>query len=379
MRRKIIQAVERVSSPFVSFKKGKQELCHQHSIDSPRQMPLGKGSEYEDLRISKPLSVSTNRRGLINWSRWDGDLWETTSLWAYHKTTLVFLAVRTRKELRLAQSRSVHRTDQSLDDFWCRYYSATYLATIGLQRLNEHIVETSAIKFLLRTAPPKIYSRLVRPAQALDIVSFELAQHFKDLLKARRIIVHREHNPMYFQMAVERFRRGAYKAQMRTSDRIDNKKYRMQIKAASGQGWASQYGSIRHVRPALNDDILSYKHREDMYNADPLHLTILPLTHIIMVSVRMLEASLKQIDDFLYAKLNKLPKSTFNAICSLLQTTFTAQRELYELQTEIAALRYYRLHYFRDSFTEAEVELGTRLWQRICSTPRTVVIDNDRT
>jgi hypothetical protein len=374
MRRKLIQAVERVDSRQIGTEKRKQQFRNLQSADSLKTIPPGKSSKYEELRISKPMPISTNRRGLFNWSRWNGDLWETTSLWAYHRTTLVFLAIRAHRELRLAQSRSVDRTTQIVDDFWCRYYSATYLATISLQRLNEHIVETSAISFLLRTAPSKIYNRLVRPAQSLDIVSFELAQHFKDLLKTRRVLPHREHNPMYFQMAVERFRRIASKNQMRTNDRIDNKKQRMQAKDAFGLGWARLYGNTRHVRPALNNRILGHKDRVDLCSVYPLNWTISPLTDTIMFCLRNLEASLLQVDNFLYAKLDTLPKSSFNVVHRLLQTAFAAQRELYELRTEFTALRYYRLHHFPDSFSEAEVELGKRLWQRMCSTTRAKVI-----
>jgi hypothetical protein len=363
MRQKVIRAVKVKSSQNLGARIVSAPVWRQQSADSP-QRQVDPSSNYEPIRISQPLPTSTNRRGFINWSRWDGKQWDITSLWAYHQTSLVFLAQRTYKNLRNAQSRSLHRTPKLREDFWIKYHRASYEAIMGLQSLNAYVVETMVIGFLLRTAPMKIYRRVMGPGRAIDLASHELAHHMINLLHLRRIILLREHNPMYFDMAVQQYRSRSRRRETVQGNRLDDKKHRMHTKYELGPGWSVRHGTIRHVRPDSIHDNSSQEDMDQLCSELPQRWTVSPLINAIGKLNRDVYASFKQLEKELSSTIDTLPPSAFTPTTRLLQAAFHARKELQELQIEISALRYYRIHRFPDGFSEEEIRLGKKLWQQ---------------
>jgi hypothetical protein len=364
MRQKVIRAAKEKGSQGLSVKTVSGPVRRQQSTDSPKQRRPDPSSNYKPIRISQPLPTSTNRRGLVNWSRWDGKQWDITSIWAYHQTSFVFLAQRTHKKLRDAQSRSLHRTPKLREDFWTKYYRASYEAIMSLQSLNAYVVETMVISFLLRTAPNKIYRRFIRPGRAIDLACHEIAHHMVNLLQLRRIRLLREHTPMYFDIAVQQYRSRSRKREIIQSNRLDDKKHRMHTKYELGPGWSVRHGAIRHVRPDSMHDNLRREDLNQNYSGFPPRWTVSPLINAIEELSRDVYTSFKKFELVLSSKIDTLLPATFIRTTRLLQAYFDVRKELSELQIEMNALRCYRMHRFPDGFSEEEIKLGKRLWQQ---------------
>jgi hypothetical protein len=364
MRQNVMRTAKKKSLQRLGVNIVNSPVWRQQFADSRSQRQLDPSSGYEPLRISQPLPTSTNRRGFINWSRWDGRQWDVTSIWAFHRTSWAFLAQRTHKKLRDAQSRSLHRTPKLREDFWIKYYRASYEAIMSLQSLNAYVVQTMAIGFLLRTAPNKIYRRVVRPERAMQLACYAIVHQMTNLLQLRRIRLLREHNPMYYAMAVQQYQSQSRKRETIYSNRLDDKKHRMHSKYELGPGWSVRHGTIRHVRPDSMHDNLCPEDLSQSYNLSPPRWTISPLVNAIEDLSRDLHLPSKQLAQILSSTIDILPPSTFTAITRSIQASFDIRRELNELRTEMSALRYYRIHRFPDGFSEEEIKLGKRLWQQ---------------
>lgn len=355
MRQQALRAAKTNGSQKVIAVKARQSQSKSSSTDGRRLV-------HQKIPLSTPLPFPTNRRHLFNWSRWDGRLWETTALWAYHKSRFVHVAKHTQESLRLAQTLWFKQLVPR-DGFWYKHYRGAHIANHSIQSFHLLRFETSAIMFILKTSPAQVDKRILHTLGALDTVSYEFALYVEQLQKLRNIRAQRTHNPLYFIAAVDRLRRTAVGRHNFTKDRIFEKNIRTNRKLAHGRDWKDISSRFQYTQPKAKAN-----HWQESFviacNACPPRWTIEPVLHMVAISIGRLNYCSSTIEDFSNASRRTLSNSTFNQIRELLRMLSVCSWDLGLLSEETAALRYYRLHHFPDSFRNDEPQLWKQYWQR---------------
>jgi hypothetical protein len=361
MRQKALRASRTCGSH-----KGHLEAVRHSQCSRPPQKPRASGTDGHHLihlkiPLPRPLPFTTNRRALFSWSRWDGRLWETTALWAYHKSQFVHVAKRTQDSLRSAQTQLLERP-VSGTHFWHTHYTNVHIANQSMHDFYLLIHETTAIKFILKTSPMKIQKRMYHTIAALDSGSFQIWLHVNLLHTLRTIWAHRTNNPLHFKAAVGRERRTAVARHMLEKHQTFEKSVRTDRKHTFGQDWLL-HSKVRYPLPKdhFEPDKASFVVTCD---ACPQRWTTEPLLHIIDLICGKLNSCLKSIEDFLNANRQTLSMSVSNQDRILLRTMSVCSWDLSLLAQEFVALRYYRLHHFPSSFQNKEIQIWKQFWLR---------------
>lgn len=316
------------------------------------------------------IRVRTNRRGLVNWRNWKGELWNPDDTPLYRHSRYCYRVMRTHKQLRSL------RRDGSLRpfpvrQFWKAYYSSTRRIDDELKPLQLHQVDLNLINFLLRTAPTSFARRMSKSHQAFDVLSYQLQAHI-DELRTIRLIMYRTQSPLNFEVASKKHALSSFTTatDRRTADKI----YRVQRKAATGSLNLGMLDSS-HARRLLGDESKTVASTLDLlpkiYNANSALWAIEPLSIRLTLSLGTLRNLSRDLDiyarrrpdlDKLFGRDVERAGVSRRELQEILDKDKEKLWELIELRDELTALRYHRLKLFPGSFTSGEVELGTALW-----------------
>ena len=342
---------------------------------TPRPRLRSSSTIPSDLKVV-PERVRTNRHGLFNWDRWNGEQWHTEDLRAYKITRFYMDADRAMKQIRLLQDRKKDHLPPVVRAFWETHYRSVRLVQDGLRSLNMFMVGSSIICFLLRTAPQRIAERFVQQTQSLETINFELEGDVRDLITIRIITVHRTSNPLYFQAAIIRYQMSAASNTHRANELLADKKFRMQIKARRGS--LDRVRNSRHMRRAQQKQparvFSSVGMFEQSNESFPSRWAIEPLNFALSVLLRRLHASLRELQVHLTRTSRILSREILGPKIS--GTKYTAFH-LNWLCDDYVALCYYRLHRFPGSPTQGEIELGKALWSYLRATMRSNGAEGD--
>jgi hypothetical protein len=335
--------------------------CSRSSKEARASGTDGSHPIQRKISLPRPLSFTTNRRALFSWSNWDGQLWQTTALWAYHKSQFVHVAKRTQDLLRSARTQLLERAVPG-EHFWHTHYTNMHIANQSMHDFYLLIHETTAIKFILRTSPMKIQKRMYHTIGALDSGSFQIWQHVNHLHKLRTIWAHRTNNPLHFKAAVDRERRTAVARHVLEKHQTFEKNVRRNRKHTFGKNWLF-HSKVRyplpkdHVEPDNASFVMACK-------ACPQRWTIEPLLHILDLMCGRLNSYSKFIEDFPNAARQTLSSSTVIQGQNLRRAISVYSWDLSRLAQEFTALRYYQMHHFPSSFQDKEVQLWKQFWLR---------------
>jgi hypothetical protein len=361
MRRKHVLSSKLLDSQNSKLAKTNRKLPHRSSEKPSFHGKQSKSTGLQPVPVSPPIPYPSNRRGLFSWVNWDGLLWKATGVRAYHQATLFRHARRTERLLRQYQILSRRQSDFR-DKFWYEHYRAVHLAYQGLHSLHQLLVDSAALKFLLKTSPVKIYKHVSQPVMAIDSSCYELNQHLNDLGRIRNIMVHRRHNPLYFKASVEAYERTSARRQHMVCNMIQNKSNRLQEKLSFGPiDWKLQHKErfTRADEPSAWREILMAA-----CDACAPRWTIEPLLQRVYYILGVQTSSRRHVETFMNANRQTLSSEAFWRMQRLLDTMMTCAGELQQLVQEITALRYYRLDRFPSSFSFNEVRLGKQLSQQ---------------
>jgi hypothetical protein len=169
-------------------------------------------------------AYGVNRRGLFNWDRLDGKLWNTAEL----EISKIRPSVRQTESMSLLlqeSDRRVSARSREVDKYLSGYYRAMLGVRQRFHPFDLYVAELPATSFPLRTSPRYIYRRLQEDLTKLSALDYEIQTEMDLLTGLGRVHALLPCNPSYFLARVERER-----TQANTAIRRAVKEYRAQYK-----------------------------------------------------------------------------------------------------------------------------------------------------
>lgn len=221
MRRKVSDMIGRLTS----------EIPKKDALTKALRTPVIAGSSRRSQYKTGAKTMHTNRYGLANWDRWNGQVWDTRTLDYYQRSNFYIGSQRTTTLLRAAQDRRESRPIEISGPFWVTYYSVLDLGNRQVESFMLLVADLMFTCFLMRTAPTKLKTRYLESIRAMEVTEYDLSMTIKSLHYIKTIAVHSTTNPLYFKATVEKYR-AVQAAPGISKDKLWAKQYRMQVKAS---------------------------------------------------------------------------------------------------------------------------------------------------
>lgn len=311
-------------------------------------------STYTPKKATKNRLI-VNRRGLFNWDRWDGRVWSPNMLPLYKALAYQRLIARQQRRLRAIRLNLGSKKPQALDTFLLAHHNANLAASLHIDAFYLLKCDIDAVRFVLRTAPTGISNRLKDPLESLDRLSLRIHNNMKDLRIIQGMLAHLPHNPLFFLAQAEMYKQGRVSRAFELNLASELKAYRYKCKQLPGQQFdTTEYDShVNRIQFKLGNVALS---RWNNFKPSSVTKAIRPfVTAVIITMTRMKKAFMLYEIWSRSTSFRFLGRGRRNAE-SILESASVGRESILTIVEDLAALQYYRIDKFPESFSKQERE-----------------------
>jgi hypothetical protein len=309
----------------------------------------------------------TNGRGFFSWERWTGNDWNTEELQPYLADNSVRAAAHAQANYDAMKLRVSRTAPREMDVFLMAHYKSQWIANKRMHAFARLQCDLSVLLFLLRTAPPRITQHLTVPITEFGILNYSLNSDLEVLRKLSTIIACLPHNPLLFKSLAKRYEEDRDAQTLTSSFMLNLKCQRSKFKAASGFKYNlrefeyDQKGLRKEVREIkfLRSVPYSWKYEFPSNVIEPFQHTV----NLIAVRQQRLLGHLRG----LFRCSDSYTDRTWGHQVQVLNEAEQDVARLMSLGQDLAAIRYYKIHRFPNSFSETILALDRARIQRMTS------------